>query len=1065
MKPLVIGALVILLCLTAIIPLLRTASPCSHDGDFHYFRVVAMRSALEQGLLFTRWLPDLAFGYGYPFFNYRAPLSYYLALGLWLTGLPLPLALNGVYVLSIIGSAVGAYLLARDLFGQPAGIAAAVAYAYTPYQFLDALLRANAPESVALALFPFILWAFRRLALGGGRRWFLAATGLLTALYLTHNISSLTFTPFLLAYMAVLGWVYRRRGRWGWVALAIGLALGLTAFLWIPALTEKGYVQLHMSRVTRNNDFHYNFLGLAEIFAPPAPFDTSLMNPPMEIHLGMVQVVLGGIGLVVGLVRVRKGSKEARGQEGRRVEEQWGSLLFFAASAALLVSMSTRASLWLWEHLPLLPFVQFPWRFIGRAALPFALLIAALPFATRDLLPATCSLRPTACFLLPLLTVALILAAFPSTYPPYGTCPRPPQPTVTDIHRYEHESRLVGVDPEGSYFPVWVEERPTGSPLEAQYVAGGTVARFDETALPERATVLQAEYGPNRARLMVESPTPFRARYLAFYFPGWRVRIDERPVEIAPSDPEGLLTFDVPAGRHTIDVRFTETPLRLVADAVSLLCLLTLFVFAVRGPGSEAAWPPSHRITRSQSVGLLLLALCLLALKLLAVDRTGTPFRRPSLRADGTLRGVEHPLNQSYADGLTLIGYDLVPTEMPADGTLRVNLYWTARERPARQYQTVVQLIGPDGFLWSPSDSFRPRGYHRPPPTDAWEPGRYALDSHEVEPLTGAPPGTYRVVVVVFDRETLEPLSILNEAGQPAAPELVLGEVTLTRPRRSAEPPARDRLDLSLGDLTLLTADFDPAQAAPGDAVHASFLWQVDRQPTAELTATLSLVAPGGTPAATYSLSPLVPWFPATAWHPGDVWRSQHQFTLPATLQTGSYTWTLFLSPCLPVFPSPCPSVPLSSLSVTAPVHTFTPPPMDLEIGARLGDIATLVGASLSPSPPVSLSPGHPVTVTLIWRAEATPSDSYHVFLHLLDPTGRIVAQSDGVPANWTRPTAGWLPGEYIADVRVLTLPPDAPPGEYVLQAGLYLPGDGRLTAPDGSDAIHLTTFEVTEEQ
>jgi len=73
----------------------------------------------------------------------------------------------------------------------------------------------------------------------------------------------------------------------------------------------------------------------------------------------------------------------------------------------------------------------------------------------------------------------------------------------------------------------------------------------------------------------------------------------------------------------------------------------------------------------------------------------------------------------------------------------------------------------------------------------------------------------------------------------------------------------------------------------------------------------------------------------------------------------------------------------------------------------------------------------------------------YHVFLHLLGPDGRIVAQSDGIPANWTRPTTGRLPGEYIVDPRVLTLPPDAMPGTHTLQTGLYLPGDGRLITPD----------------
>ncbi len=263
--------IVLTLSLVAVAPLLRADFPCTHDGSLHYFRVTAMRHALQDGIFFTRYLPDLAFGYGYPFFNYRAALSYYLALALHLTGLTLPVALNGVYILSILGSALTAYLLARDLFGPHAGIVAAVAYAYAPYQFLDALLRGNAPESVALPLFPLILWAFRRLALTGQRRWFLTSVGSLVALLMTHNISSLLFSPLLLAYLIVLWLVYRREGHWIAVGGALALAFGLTAFFWGPALLERDYVQLHMSHVTRNNDFHYNFLGLGELVQDGEP--------------------------------------------------------------------------------------------------------------------------------------------------------------------------------------------------------------------------------------------------------------------------------------------------------------------------------------------------------------------------------------------------------------------------------------------------------------------------------------------------------------------------------------------------------------------------------------------------------------------------------------------------------------------------------------------------------------------------------------------------------------------------------------------------------------------------
>jgi hypothetical protein len=88
---------------------------------------------------------------------------------------------------------------------------------------------------------------------------------------------------------------------------------------------------------------------------------------------------------------------------------------------------------------------------------------------------------------------------------------------------------------------------------------------------------------------------------------------------------------------------------------------------------------------------------------------------------------------------------------------------------------------------------------------------------------------------------------------------------------------------------------------------------------------------------------------------------------------------------------------------------------------------------------------------------------SYHVFLHLLGPDGTLVTQSDGVPADWRRRTTGWLPGEFVVETRTLTLPTDAPLGEYTLWAGMYDPVTGdRLTTsefPDGR--VRLGTVPV----
>ena len=88
-------------------------------------------------------------------------------------------------------------------------------------------------------------------------------------------------------------------------------------------------------------------------------------------------------------------------------------------------------------------------------------------------------------------------------------------------------------------------------------------------------------------------------------------------------------------------------------------------------------------------------------------------------------------------------------------------------------------------------------------------------------------------------------------------------------------------------------------------------------------------------------------------------------------------------------------------------------------------------------------------------------SESYRVFVHLLSEDGRIVAQADGLPAGWTRPTTGWLPGEFIIDRHTIALPTTLPSGNYTLTTGLYLPNASRLQQPNGQDNIPLTTFTL----
>lgn len=93
--------------------------------------------------------------------------------------------------------------------------------------------------------------------------------------------------------------------------------------------------------------------------------------------------------------------------------------------------------------------------------------------------------------------------------------------------------------------------------------------------------------------------------------------------------------------------------------------------------------------------------------------------------------------------------------------------------------------------------------------------------------------------------------------------------------------------------------------------------------------------------------------------------------------------------------------------------------------------------------------------ISLLWRAEAETATSYRVFIHLVNANGQILAQADGEPANWSRPTTGWVPGEYILDDHILTLPPDLP-SDASLRIGLYDPATNQRLQTASGEYIAL---------
>jgi hypothetical protein len=122
---------------------------------------------------------------------------------------------------------------------------------------------------------------------------------------------------------------------------------------------------------------------------------------------------------------------------------------------------------------------------------------------------------------------------------------------------------------------------------------------------------------------------------------------------------------------------------------------------------------------------------------------------------------------------------------------------------------------------------------------------------------------------------------------------------------------------------------------------------------------------------------------------------------------------------------------------------------------AAFGSSIVMSSAAVPPTG----SPGAALTIELRWQTTAPLDEDYHVFMHLTDAAEQVIAQADGQPGQWTRPTSGWAVGETIIDRYGLWLAAETPPGRYTLRVGLYRPADGRrLPLPSGDEAV---TFAV----
>ena len=902
------GLILVLLLLTfAISPLLRSGLPSMADVPIHLYRLAELDRCWRDGVYYPRWAPNLAFGYGYPIFNFAPPLPYFIAQWFHILGADLETAIKLLAVLCFLLYGLGMYLFAREVLDAKAALLAAAAYVYTPFRFREALIYGgNYPQILAMALYPWILWAFHQIIIHNKTRYIAAGALVYASLMLSHNFHALVFTPLLLTYVLYLVWITKGWARIREAGLAWGLGLGLSAFFWVPVLHDMQWTPTREDYYISHTDFRQRFLSFRDLLAWPAPLDAAADNPYLPFSLGPAIVVLAAISLATLTVDAgyqvwRKWIAPSQPPDHlitQPPDAKW-HLLFFAFILAASIFMMLPASAPIWENAPFLPIGEHPWRLMGIANLASAFLAGASPYLW--------NIRRSGKEGLSLLHVSLsvVMVILASAVYLYPTRPfvEYDNPSLSEYFRYELNTQTMGTTVIGEYMPIWAKEIPTTSPLMPAYLAGQPVEKLNRQALPDPVQAQLLEHTVVSDRYRFRSDQPFTAHFHTFYFPAWKAYLDGQPTQIQLTDPFALIAVPVPTGEHELLLRFENLPLWTAMNALSvtsLLAVLVIWVLPLQKCGtakSEGARSETcaHRSVFSHSQVLILggILLLLFLAKVLVVDSHTTWFRRRS--PVGQVVGVQHPARVNLEDRVLFLGYDLVSSDMMRQGgDLHVRLYWLALQPLDVNYSSFLHLDAPPDYAtWATSDNVHPGDPQAVTviPSSRWQTSTYVRDEHRLEVPPDIPPVQYLLRVGLYDRSTGRRLQVLADDGSILGDSVTLQPVRVTRAHTLSPRQLPHRVAYTLGrQIELLGYDLEVGgwKAGVGNFELALY-WRARAVVGKDYTVFVHLVDQGGRLWGQGDGVPVGGLYPTSAWLPGQVIEDRHVIQVDPDVPPGSY--------------------------------------------------------------------------------------------------------------------------------------------------------------------------------
>jgi hypothetical protein len=527
--------IILLAAFVAVLPLLLRGASCGHDLDFHMINWMEVAEQWRHGILWPRWAFNPGWGAGEPRFIFYPPLSWLLG-GLLALILPVRLVPAAFTFIALAACGLTMRRLATEWTAPRPALLAAVFFMANPYILFCVYERCAYGELLAAAWMPLLLLSIlskhisvRSIATPVALLWLTNAPSAVMSCYLFALIALLR-----LALLCRHSFEKRRIQTMLPFALRAigGMALGLTlaAFYIVPAAWERRWIQIEMA------------------IDPPLDIpDNTLFHRTLDMDHNAVLHTVSCLALllVAGTVILLFAAWR------RRVRAHRSLLLMLAVATLVIAFALTPLSLFAWQHLPYLRFLQFPWRLLAFLGIVYSLLLALATHArNRTLL--------TLAILLPLVLVPPAYRQF------HAVCfdEDIPANQIAAFHSGD------GVDPTDEYTP-----RVADNDALAEYTYSWWLTN-DPQSVSLRPDTLPGSIDFNLAPAFhIPATHPdFLVLRLRDY-PAWQIRVNGNAAQPLPRT-DGLLAIALPPGEADIIVHYRTMPDEILGFLISFIALI-----------------------------------------------------------------------------------------------------------------------------------------------------------------------------------------------------------------------------------------------------------------------------------------------------------------------------------------------------------------------------------------------------------------------------------------------------------------------------------------------------------